>query len=133
MCPDCANSCCGGARSAVWPASPVFRKHTSLSFSGGLSGPYFKVHPPLLFGTVGILVYIRGILGDVVTLRRCARRCRFIRKASRKPACTRIPPPALIWSASDFSGILRGNRHCIHRMRYQHRSGAAYHCVKKQH
>jgi len=92
-----------------------------------------RVHPPLLFGTVGILIYTKGILGDVVTLRRCARRCRFIRKASRKPACTRIPPPALIWSTSDLSGILHGNRHCIHRVRFQHRSGVAYHCVKKQH
>jgi len=76
--------------------------HTSLSFSGGLPRPYLRVHPPLLFGTVGILVYTRGILGDVVILWRCARRCRFIRKASRKPACTRILPPTLIWSASDL-------------------------------
>jgi len=109
-----------------------FLLHTSLSFSGGLPRPYLRVHPPLLFGTVGILVYTREILGDVVTLRRCARRCRFIRKASRNPACTRIPPPTLIWSASDLSEILHGNRHCIHRVRFQHRSGVAYHCVKKQ-
>jgi len=35
-----------------------------------------------------INVCTRGILGDVVTLRRCAHRCRFSRKASRKPACS---------------------------------------------
>jgi len=98
---------------------------------GGLPQPYFRVHPPLLFGTVGILVCTGGILGDVVSLRRCARWCRFSRKASRKPAPTPIPPPALIWSASDLSGILRGNRHCTHRVRSQHRSGVAYHCVKQ--
>jgi len=113
--------------------TPDLLPHTSLSFSGGLPRPYLRVHPPLLFGTMGILIYTRGNLGNMITLRRCARRCRFIRKASRKLACTQIPPPALIWSASDLSGILRGNRHCIHRVRYQHRSGVAYHCVKKQH
>jgi len=104
-------------------------------FSRGLPRPYFRVHPPLLFGTVGILVCTRGILGDVVTLRRCARRCRFLRKASRKPACSAreyLHRP-LIWSASDLSRILHGNRHCIHRARYQHRSGVVYPCVKKQH
>jgi len=38
--------------------------------------------------------------------------------------CTRIP--SLIWSASGHLGVLRGNRHCIHRVRFQHCSGATY-------
>jgi len=52
--------------------------HTSLSFSGSLPRPYFRVHPPLLFGTVGILVYRvsdswgtkRKVMIDWVKLRR---------------------------------------------------------------
>ncbi|EFN61073.1 hypothetical protein EAG_15049 [Camponotus floridanus] len=76
--------------------------------SGGLPRPYIRVYPPLLFGTVGILVYSRGILEDVATLRRHAP----FRKASRKPAYANTSTSTYL--VSDFLEILRGNRHCIH-------------------
>jgi len=105
--------------------------HTSLSFSGGLHRLYIRVHPPLLFGAVGILIPERSwgmwspygvVLVGAVSYGRPIG-SQHVRESLHRH---------LFGQRATFSRILHGNRHCIHRVRYQRRSGGACHCVKKQ-